>query len=380
MTDDVPTPSGAHPRATTSRPSVRARILAVPVTVGIIVLCIGAFVSTLGACTMQVDDPRSMLAGSWLVLEGCDDTLAGLGALRMADLWLDGSWWRVISAGLLHGSWLHLILNTWSLWVVGEWVEPTWGHARTAVLFALSSVCGCLASAAWVEASMVVGASAGIMGMAGALLVGRVLGRGAVAKRLRPVSAWILGGWLVVLVGVGAVVPVVAQAGHLGGLATGALLGVSWSGREAIVGVAGRVGLMIVFAALVLMARQPEGRPAYYEHLGHGYLSRGQDLEAVAAFERALEQRPDEVSLANGVAYGLAKAGVQLERAEELVERALAEEPENADYLDTLGWIYCRRGEVERGMAVLERASVASEGAVEEIEQHRVECAGAGIE
>ncbi|MEM9453007.1 MAG: rhomboid family intramembrane serine protease [Myxococcota bacterium] len=363
-----------------TRRTVRQRILAAPVTAALIGLCVGAFLSTLGLCALNVEDPRGMLTRSWLELGACEQTLTELGALRLAELWLDGEWWRVLAAALLHGSWLHVVLNTWSLWVVGEWVESTWGHARTAVLFVLASVAGCLASAAWVEAPMVVGASGGIMGMAGALLVGRTLGRGHVAHQLQPISARVLGGYLVVLVALGFFVPVIAQAGHLGGLAAGALLGLSWAGREAIVGLAGRVGLGVLFASLVLAARQSEWREGYYEYLGYALLERDEDARATAAFERALERRPDEARLANGVAYGLAKAGIELDRAETLVRRSLDEEPDNADYLDTLGWILCRRGDYESGMEQLRLASDASGGTVDEIEGHLVDCAEARVE
>lgn len=368
-------PGGEHDL----RAGLRDRLLAAPVTVVTMGVCVLIFLGSVGACAMHIEEPGEMLVGSWLRLDRCEDTLGALGALRLADLWLDGAWWRVITAGLLHGSWLHLLLNIWSLWVVGEWVETTWGHARTAVLFAVSSVVGCLASAAWVEAPMVVGASAGIMGMAGAVWVGRLLGRGTVAARLRPVSPWVLGGWLVVLVALGAFVDVIAQAGHLGGLVAGALLGLGWSGRGAFVELSARLGLGLVIAALVLVARQPERRPRYAEYLGYAYLDRGQDAEAAAAFELALAERPDDAPLANAVAYAWAKAGLHLDRAEHLVRAALDSEPENPDYLDTLGWILCRRGDTEAGLAELRRASEASDGEVPEIEEHRVECSAVAV-
>jgi membrane associated rhomboid family serine protease len=357
--------------------SLRERIAALPVTTALMGLCVVIFASTLGICAGRVAAPSAILTGSWLQLEGCGGTLADMGALRLADLWIDGSWWRVITAGLLHGSWLHLILNTWSLWAVGEWTETTWGHARTGVLFVVSSVAGCLASAAWVEAPMVVGASAGIMGMAGALVVGRVLGRGVVRARLAPVSARVLGLWLAVLVGLGFFVDVIAQAGHLGGLVAGVLLGLAWSGRGAWAWVTGMVGLGAGLVGLGLAAQRPEGRPRYDEIIGYEYLERGLDAEAATAFDRALAGRPQDAELENAVAYALAKAGKDLVRAEGLVRRALAAEPENADYLDTLGWVLCRRGEVEAGMVELRRASEASGGSVEEIEGHVEQCAGA---
>lgn len=360
--------------------TLHRRVRAVPVTVGLLALCFVAFGSSLAVCATSAEDPGAVVAGSWLQLQSCGDTLTGMGALRLSDVWIDGSWWRVITAGFLHGSWLHLVLNAWSLWVVGEWAELAWGHTRAALLFVVSSVLGCLASAAWVEAPMVVGASAGIMGLAGALLVGRLFGRGSVGARLRPLSAGVLGFSVALMVALGFFVEVIAQAGHLGGLVGGALLGVVWSGRGAVARVAGWVGLVGSVATLVVAARRPEWRPRYDEILGYGQLERGMDTEAAEAFERALARRPDDAELANAVAYALAKAGKQLDRAEELVRRALEAEPENADYLDTLGWIACRRGDVEAGMVQLRRASVASSGGVAEIEAHLEECGAAKVE
>lgn len=367
-------------RAGPDRGALGRRMLAVPVTMGLLVLCGLAFSASLVVCATRADDPVAVVTGSWLQLEACTDTLTDMGALRLADVWLDRSWWRVITAGFLHGSWLHLVLNGWSLWVVGEWVEGAWGHARTALLFLLSSALGCLASAAWVEAPLVVGASAGIMGMAGALLVGRLFGRGLVSAKLRPLSPGVLGVSVALMVGLGFIVEVIAQAGHLGGLIAGALLGWIGSGRAALTVVAGWAGLLGLSAALGVAAARPQWRPRYDEILGYGHLERGQDAEAAEAFERALARRPDDAELANAVAYALAKAGKQLDRAELLVQRALESEPENPDYLDTLGWIACRRGDLDKGMTALRRASAASAGTIEEIEQHLTECANAKAE
>ncbi|MEM7155716.1 MAG: rhomboid family intramembrane serine protease [Myxococcota bacterium] len=356
------------------------RVKAAWVTVVLMGICIVAFAATVGVCAGRVEQPAEMLTDSLLDLSVCRPTLEDAGALRLSNLWLDGAWWRVVSAGLLHGSVLHLVLNTWSLWVVGEWCEITWGHRRTVVLFLLASVSGCLASAAWVEAPMVVGASAGIMGMAGALFVGRLLGRGHVAVRLRPISARVLGVWLGVLVALGFFIDMIAQAGHLGGLAGGLFLGLAWSGREAVIAVSGRLGLALGISGLVLAARQSSGREGYYEYLGQGYLDRGMDQEAATAFGRALERRPEEPSLANDVAYSLAKAGRQLGYAEDLVRLALVQEPENPSYLDTLGWVLCRGGSEDAGRVELEKASELSEGEDEEIEGHLEDCGSVGVE
>lgn len=348
-------------------------------TVALIGVCVTAFIGTLGRSAMVAEQPSGVLADSWLGLQACGPTLESAGALRLSALWLDGEWWRVISTGLLHGSWIHLLLNIWSLWVVGELAERAWGHVRLLVLFGMSSVVGCLASAAWVEAPMVVGASAGILGIAGALLIGRVLGRGTVGQVLAPVSARVLGGWLLALVLLGFFVDMIAQAGHLGGLAAGALIGLAWSGLGTTAALGGRMGIALLLAGLMLAARQPERRPKYNELLGYALLERGHDGRAVEAFERALTDSPEDHALANAVAYGLAEAGVRLGEAEVLVREALEQAPENADYLDTLGWILCRRGKVDEGLGWIEKASEASGGEVAEIEGHRDECAAARV-
>ena len=371
--------SPADPGQVELSSSLGGRMVAAWVTVTLIGLCVAAFVASLGACAAQSPDPLEVLGSSWWQMESCGPTLDAAGALRLSRLWLDGSWWRVISAGFLHGSMLHLVLNVWSLWVVGELAEAAWGHARLAVLFLLSSVGGCLASAAWVEAPMIVGASAGIMGIAGAILVGRLMGRGRVATALQPLSARVLGGWLVVLVALGFFIDMIAQAGHIGGLVVGLLLGLGWSRKEASMVIAGRLGVGMVMTGLLLAARQPEGRDGYYQFLGQGLLDRGQDAEAVAAFEIALERSPDDPGLANDLAYGLAKAGTHLDRAEELVRGALGAKPEEPAFIDTLGWVLCRRGEREAGMEALEKASRLSEGEDEEIEEHRAQCADASV-
>jgi hypothetical protein len=219
---------------------------------------------------------------------------------------------------------------------------------------------------------MIVGASAGIMGIAGALLVVRLVGHGADARQLHGLSARGLGVAVGILVALGFFIPVIAQAGHLGGLAAGMFVGWAWSGRRGA-GL-GWVGLVGLGAGLLWGAMTPNWRAAHAEFLGFELLERGRDAEGAAQLERSLELRPDDAVLQNAVAYAYAVAGVELDRAEQLVTAALAVDRDNADYLDTLGWIRCRQGRETEGIELLERASAASGGAVEEIVTHRLEC------
>lgn len=333
-----------------------------------------AFVGTLGVCAVGADAPSDVLVSSGWSLGTCKETLVGAGALELARVWVDGEWWRVATTGLLHGSWIHLILNIWSLFVVGEWVERLWGAPRFLVLFALSSLAGCLASVVWAEAPMVVGASAGILGIAGALLVARVVGNTEVRQQLEPISAATLGGCLAALLLIGFFVPLIAQAGHLGGVVAGAVIGLAWGRGGAVVGRAGVLVVGLGCAGLVNLAGESQ-RNGFDEFVGYRLLERGEHSAAVVAFDRALERRPEDATLANAVAYSLAEANVELDRARTLVNQALQVEPENADFLDTLGWLECQAGNREAGLAALDQAEAAAEEEIPEITEHRELCA-----
>jgi len=221
---------------------------------------------------------------------------------------------------------------------------------------------------------MVVGASAGILGIAGALLVGRLWGRPDIRDVLEPISVGMLGGCLVVLIGVGFFVPLIAQAGHVGGLVGGALLGLAWSHRSRTVQRSGVLIVGALCAGLVSLGRAPKERPGFDEFVGYRLLEKGDHAEAAAALERALTARPDDAALQNAVAYALAEASFDLDHAFELVERALEAEPDNPDFLDTLGWIECQRGNVAAGLAALEQAEAAASSAIPEIAEHRARC------
>jgi membrane associated rhomboid family serine protease len=73
----------------------------------------------------------------------------------------------------MHGGWLHLISNVWFLWIFGNNIEDSLGHARFLVFYLL---CGVAAVAAQVVASPgsqvpMVGASGAISGVMGAYLL-----------------------------------------------------------------------------------------------------------------------------------------------------------------------------------------------------------------
>jgi len=61
---------------------------------------------------------------------------------------------------------------------------------------------------------------------------------------------------------------------------------------------------------------------------------------------------------ANNFAYRLANAGRKLGEAEQLARRAVAEKPDNPYRVDTLGWVYFKKGDFALATKTLERAVV----------------------
>ena len=368
-----------HPSETTRWPmemAWRERVRRSPIISAIIVACVLAFATTLALCWREENSPG--IRSLWN-LAGCEGVLVELGGLRLSRVWDDGEWWRVATAALLHGSWLHLLLNLASLWVVGEWAEWVWGSVRTLVVFLLAAAGGGLASLAWAEAPMVVGASGGVLGIAGGLLAAKVMGTAAAQQRLAPLRGRALAGSLIVLLILGTVVPVMAQAGHIGGLWVGTVVGAALSAGT----VRKRTLLWTaVFASLIggsWWAQNPLRSAREAEILGFSRLDQGDAEAAVAAFETALHERPDDPELANAVAYALAEAGVDLDRAAVLVARALRAEPKNVDYLDTWGWILCRQGHFGHGQRVLRLAQSLAAEPVSELDEHLGRCRGSSV-
>jgi len=82
-------------------------------------------------------------------------------------------WYTPLSSMFLHGGWLHLIGNMWFLWLFGNNVEDSMGHARYLVFYML---CGLAAASAQTlvnpnSAIPMVGASGAISGVMGAYIV-----------------------------------------------------------------------------------------------------------------------------------------------------------------------------------------------------------------
>lgn len=91
--------------------------------------------------------------------------------------------------------------------------------------------------------------------------------------------------------------------------------------------------------------------------LAASYERSGRPAEAEETFRRLLEIDGDFAPALNYLGYMWADADRNLDEALELIERAVALDPDNGAYVDSLGWAYFRKGDLEQAREHLERAA-----------------------
>jgi Flp pilus assembly protein TadD len=69
-----------------------------------------------------------------------------------------------------------------------------------------------------------------------------------------------------------------------------------------------------------------------------------------------LELEPDNPDVLNFLGYSYAEEGINLDEAERLVRKALEAKPESGHIIDSLGWIYYKKGHYDKAVVELERA------------------------
>ncbi|MGD0834430.1 MAG: rhomboid family intramembrane serine protease [Candidatus Dormibacteria bacterium] len=167
----------------------------------------------------------------------------GSGALSFGESGLgqNGSdWWRFLSTAFLHvpggigvSSYLsvHLLVNCYSTVILGRIVEPLYGRLMMLATFVATAFVASLVSvgAAGIglpgAAFATVGASGGLMGLLGLLLVlGRRQGRDVPAGLVRALRQGVIIS-VILTAAIGFIVPNVNNYAHLGGFCAGALIG-----------------------------------------------------------------------------------------------------------------------------------------------------------
>ncbi|MDS1271650.1 rhomboid family intramembrane serine protease [Lipingzhangella sp. LS1_29] len=130
-----------------------------------------------------------------------------------------GEYYRLLTSELLHGGVLHLLVNGFALYFLGPQLERWLGHPRFLALWLLSALGGSVLTYLLEPQQLTVGASTALFGLFGAIFV--------LGHRLGLDTRFVL-----VLLGLNLVltftVPNISWTGHIGGLASGAVIALAY--------------------------------------------------------------------------------------------------------------------------------------------------------
>lgn len=216
-----------------------------PVTYFLLASNFMLFLVCLGA-TWQATGSPSLFAGI------NSDILLRLGA-RSTSLILQGEIWRLVMPIFLHGGLMHIGMNMFVLKDLGPQLEDVYGSARYLFLYVITGVIGfawtttwdCLMLARHVPPGsdafryylqmfpISIGASGSLMGLLGLALAITTVRGGAYMQMIR---SQLLRSFAIILV-IGLIIPGIDNAAHIGGFASGFLLGRLFSPSEPAHGV-----------------------------------------------------------------------------------------------------------------------------------------------
>ena len=83
--------------------------------------------------------------------------------------------------------------------------------------------------------------------------------------------------------------------------------------------------------------------------------------ESDSLYEIALQIDPQNALINNNYAYSLSERDLELERALEMIEIAMAADSSNSSYLDTYGWIFFKLGDYDKAYYYIKKAIEASD-------------------
>jgi membrane associated rhomboid family serine protease len=152
-----------------------------------------------------------------------ETTLMAFGVKSNAEI-AQGQWWRFITPIFIHIGILHLLFNSYALWIVGPQVEKLYGTATFVVLYMLTGVAGVVGSYIYHPYSISAGASGAIFGLFGVLLAFGFRYRKSIPPEFkRAVGTGVLPVIVINLI-IGFTIPAIDNSAHISGLLAGAAL------------------------------------------------------------------------------------------------------------------------------------------------------------
>jgi membrane associated rhomboid family serine protease len=229
-----------------------------PVTYGVLTLSCLFYAVSLVA-TMRESGLQVPGGGGLSMLFGFGgingDVLWRLGASRALPVNLIQPW-RFVMAIFLHGTLMHIAFNMFVLMDIGSQVEEMYGSARFLFIYVVTGIGGFLLSS--LAGHFSVGGSASLLGLIGILLAVTTGRRNAAMQMMR--SNLIR--WLIYIAIMGFVFTSTDNLAHLGGLATGYVLGRVMTDRPAVspgeqkrAQMLGWATALVVIASIAMVAR-----------------------------------------------------------------------------------------------------------------------------
>jgi predicted Zn-dependent protease len=102
--------------------------------------------------------------------------------------------------------------------------------------------------------------------------------------------------------------------------------------------------------AIDILEKLRQGEPRDIDvlfQLGSAYERAGRVQQAENAFLDLLNAEPAHAPSLNYLGYMWADRNVNLDRAADMIERAVKQEPRNGAFIDSLGWVYFRQGKLD---------------------------------
>jgi tetratricopeptide (TPR) repeat protein len=94
----------------------------------------------------------------------------------------------------------------------------------------------------------------------------------------------------------------------------------------------------------------------FYFQFGSACERAGRIAEAEKHFEKTLKLSPDFAEALNYLGYMWAERGTNLDRAREMIERAVSLQPTNSAFLDSLGWVLFKQGHAREALPKIQKA------------------------
>ncbi len=290
-----------------------------------------------------------------------------LGLLRWgansATLVDQGQYFRLVTANLLHGSFLHYALNTIAVLSVGSLIEALIGSPRAALVYVASALGGAIASTVISGAALSVGASTTVFGLVGALAVLGVKYRRELPVRIRQPLWW----WALILGVNGALsiwVPRIDVAGHAGGLVAGLVVTILLYGAKPSLHSSPPAGsaTRVLAVAAVAMCAVALGQGIYYA----ATLTEEEEFEAIVLAlgdEGAELVALRDATLTNNEVWETAIAPdateESLREARDRLAQAMEGIPSVPAFRDTIATLHYRLGEFDAAVAE-QRLAIAS--------------------